>query len=65
MPESNDQLLIAIETLGGGGAERVALDLARHWPRDHARPVLLVAARSGVYANRLPPDLEVIEIGIP
>lgn len=65
MPDSLPQLLIAIETLGGGGAERVALDLARAWPRDHARPVLLVAAREGAFADRLPPDLEVIEIGIP
>ncbi|MDF1776200.1 MAG: glycosyltransferase [Rhizobiaceae bacterium] len=63
--KANAQLLIAIETLGGGGAERVALDLARAWPHEHARPVLLVASRSGAYADRLPPDLEVIEIGVP
>lgn len=63
--DRDPQILIAIETLGGGGAERVALDLARAWPRDHARPVLLVASRSGAYADRLPPDLEVIEIGLP
>lgn len=65
MPDPDLQLIIAIETLGGGGAERVALDLARAWPRDHARPVLLVASRAGAYANQLPPDLEVIEIGVP
>ena len=65
MSDTDLQLLIAIETLGGGGAERVALDLARAWPRDHARPVLFVASRTGAYADRLPPDLEVIEIGIP
>ncbi|WP_407474955.1 glycosyltransferase [Sulfitobacter sp. PM12] len=63
--ETDPQILIAIETLGGGGAERVALDLARAWPGDHARPVLLVGSRSGPYADRLPPDLEVIEIGLP
>lgn len=65
MSDEDPQLLIAIETLGGGGAERVALDLAKAWPRDHARPVLLVAARTGAYADCLPPDLEVIEIGLP
>jgi len=59
------QVLICIETFGGGGAERVALDLARAYPRGHARPVLLVASRTGTYADRLPPGLEVIEIGIP
>lgn len=65
MPDHDRQLLVAIETLGGGGAERVALDLARAWPREHARPVLLVASKAGAYADRLPPDLEVIEIGLP
>ena len=62
---SESIVLMAIESLDGGGAERVALDLARAWPRDHARPVLLVASSKGAYADRLPPDLEVIEIGIP
>ena len=47
MSDADPQLLIAIETLGGGGAERVALELARSWPRDHARPVLLVASPHG------------------
>jgi glycosyltransferase involved in cell wall biosynthesis len=65
MREPHPQILIAIEALGGGGAERMALDLAKAWPRDHARPVLLVASRTGTYAARLPPDLEVIEIGVP
>lgn len=64
MRDNDPQLLITIETLGGGGAERVALDLARAWPRVHARPVLLVAVRTGAYTDRLPPDLEVIEIGL-
>ena len=63
--DHDPQLLMAIETLGGGGAERVALDLARVWPRDHARPVLLVATLKGTYVDRLPHDLEVIEIGLP
>ncbi|MDA9020161.1 glycosyltransferase [Flavimaricola sp.] len=65
MPDADLQLLIAIESLGGGGAERVALDLARAWPPNGARPVLLVAARTGAFSDNLPPDLEVIEIGIP
>ena len=59
------QVLIAIETLGGGGAERMALDLARHWPRDHAKPVMLVASRNGEYLSDLPPDLPILEVGVP
>lgn len=62
---ADPQIVIAVETLGGGGAERVALDLARAWPRAHARPVLLVAARRGAYVANLPPDLEVVEVGVP
>lgn len=62
---SDLQLLICIETLGGGGAERMALDLARHWPRTHAKPVLLVASRTGQYLLDLPADLPVLEVGVP
>jgi glycosyltransferase involved in cell wall biosynthesis len=65
MPDSSSEVIIAIETLEGGGAERVALDLARAWPRNHARPVLLVASRKGSFVDVLPLDLEIIEIGIP
>lgn len=60
-----EQVFIAVENLGGGGAERVALDLARNWPKDHAQPVLIVASRKGEYVSSLPRDLEVLEIGIP
>jgi len=57
-------VLIAIETLGGGGAERVALDLVRHWPRDHAMPVLLVASRRGEYMTGVSPEFPVLEVGL-
>jgi glycosyltransferase involved in cell wall biosynthesis len=56
--------VVAIETLAGGGAERVALDLVRHWPPDHAKAVLLVASRRGEYLAGLPPDFPVLEIGL-
>lgn len=59
------ETLIAIETMGGGGAERVVLDLVRHWPRDHSTPVLLVASRRGEYLCDLPPDVTVLEVGVP
>jgi glycosyltransferase involved in cell wall biosynthesis len=59
------EVLIAIESLGGGGAERMALELARHWPREHERPVMLVASRTGRYLTDLPDDLPVLEVGVP
>ncbi len=61
---SGSNIIIAIETLGGGGAERVALDLARHWPRDHAQPILLVADRRGAYLSELSGDIPVLEVGL-
>lgn len=57
-------VLVAVETLGGGGAERVAIDLVRHWPRDHAQAVLLVASHTGEYASNLPSDFPILELGI-
>ena len=58
-------VLIAIETLDGGGAERVALELIHHWPADHhAKPVLLVALRRGAYLAELPCDFPLIEVGV-
>lgn len=64
MTKMRSDVLVAIETLGGGGAERVALDLARHWPRDHATAALLVASRYGEYVHDLRPDIPVLEVGI-
>lgn len=61
---SMEVVLIAIETLDGGGAERVALDIARGWPKDHARPVLLVASLRGAFVEQIPEDMEVIEVGV-
>jgi len=61
---SRPQVLLAVENLKGGGAERVVVELARNWPRDHFEPVILVASLVGEYIADLPPDLEVIEVGI-
>jgi glycosyltransferase involved in cell wall biosynthesis len=58
-------VLIAVETLGGGGAERVALDLVEHWPPGHARPVLLVGSLRGEYVDTVPVGVHVIEVGVP
>lgn len=57
-------ILIAIENMGGGGAERVALDLARHWPSGHSRPVLLLAHRAGELLEQVPPGIEILEVGV-
>ena len=67
MPENAQKerlVLIAVDNLGGGGAERVALDLVHHWPRDDAKPILLVASRCGEYLTDLASDFPVIELGV-
>lgn len=58
-------VLVAVENLGGGGAERVALDLVRHWPAEAGQAVLLVASCAGEYRRQLPPDFPILEVGIP
>lgn len=57
--------LICVESFAGGGAERVAIDLAINWPRSHSIPVLLVANSSGPYSNCIAQDILVLEVGIP
>lgn len=55
------RVAIMVDSLGGGGAERVMLLLAGHWPGG-TRPVLLVGTRSGPLCDQIPEDLEVIEL---
>lgn len=63
--ENTSFVLVAVEDLAGGGAQRVALDLVRHWPWDHSTPILLLASRIGEYQDEVPPDVPVIEVGVP
>jgi glycosyltransferase involved in cell wall biosynthesis len=53
-----------LPNLNGGGAERAALLLARHWPADERLPVLLLRQATGPLAQELG-ELEVHTLDLP
>jgi glycosyltransferase involved in cell wall biosynthesis len=58
------RVLFVIPTLHGGGAERVVVTILRHLDRNRFRPTLVVVDLHGeVYANELPDDVSVVDLG--
>ena len=55
------RVAIMVDSLRGGGAERVMLLLAQHWPGD-VKPLLIVGTRSGPLVESIPEGLEVVEL---
>ena len=60
----NPVILVAVENLSGGGAERVAASLATHWHEAGFGVVLLVAKLEGEYLKLLPGSMIVFEVGV-
>lgn len=56
-------ILSFVQTLGGGGVERVLLRLATAWLAADRRVTLLVGKREGPLAAELPAGIEIVEIG--
>ncbi|MDX1502757.1 MAG: glycosyltransferase [Thermoanaerobaculia bacterium] len=50
-------------TLGAGGADRVTLTLLRGLDRSRFAPRLVLLRREGELMDRVPPELEVVELG--
>jgi glycosyltransferase involved in cell wall biosynthesis len=50
-------------TLGDGGADRVTVTLLEHLDRARFTPTLVLMRRTGPLADRVPADVEVIELG--
>jgi len=65
MIQGKKSIVMALSDLRGGGAERVVVHLLNHWPRDHSRPVLLLAEKRGPYLTDLRADVEVLSCEIP
>ena len=65
MTQGKSSVVMALSDLRGGGAERVVLHLLNHWPRDHSRPVLLLAEKRGPYLNDLRSDVDVLSCDMP
>ena len=56
------ELLVVLPSVGGGGAERAALDLLRSLDRHKFHITLALFTKSGRFLEQLPPDLEVIDL---
>lgn len=52
-----------IDSLDAGGAERVAVDLANHLPRERFRPLLCATRRGGPLEAQLRDDVELVVLG--
>jgi glycosyltransferase involved in cell wall biosynthesis len=56
------KVLFVIPTLGGGGAEKLLIQLLEHMDRRSFDPVLAVFNREGVFADQVPPDVLVLDL---
>ena len=54
-----------IPSLSGGGAERVVVNLLHAFDRTTVRPILITGTTSGPFANKIPKDVEVIDLKTP
>ncbi|MCM3630989.1 glycosyltransferase [Paenibacillus glycanilyticus] len=58
------KLMLMTPNLHGGGAERVFVNLLKHFDRERIEPVFMTANLTGPYTKHLPTDVEVIDLGI-
>lgn len=54
-----------IPSLSGGGAERVVVNLLRAFDRDKVTPLLITGSVTGPFADKIPDDVEVIDLKTP
>lgn len=64
MHKKKEPVILAINTMYGGGAERVVIDLARNWPLPDHPPIILLAERRGQLLEAIPGSIEVLEVGV-
>jgi glycosyltransferase involved in cell wall biosynthesis len=61
--DSRPGIVQLIDSLDAGGAERVAVDLANHLPRDRFRPLLCATRRGGPLEAQVADDVERLVLG--
>ena len=54
-----------IPSLSGGGAERVVVNLLRAFDRNKVTPLLITGSVTGPFADKIPDDVEVIDLKTP
>lgn len=57
------KVFFIISSLGGGGAERVMLNILCNIDREVFKPVLILFEKRGEYLDALPPDIEIKVVG--
>lgn len=63
-PSHPTRILIVIRSLGGGGAERVAVDLAEYWTAKGRQVTIATRADESSDAYALPPAVERVVLGL-
>jgi glycosyltransferase involved in cell wall biosynthesis len=58
------KLMLMTPNLYGGGAEKVFMNLLKHFDRERIEPVFMTANLTGPYTKLLPTDIEVIDLGV-
>jgi glycosyltransferase involved in cell wall biosynthesis len=61
--EVRRRISVFIESLGGGGAERVMLNLAREFSRLKHQVDLVVASAKGPYRSQVPDSVRLVDLG--
>lgn len=59
----NIQILFILPDLNGGGAQRVMLTVLSHLDRGKFTPTLALASSGGPFLDRVPSDVNVVELG--
>lgn len=54
-----------IPSLSGGGAERVVINLLHSFDRHEVTPILITGSATGPFADKIPDDVEVIDLKTP
>jgi glycosyltransferase involved in cell wall biosynthesis len=62
--ENKKNVIFAIGSLSGGGAERVVITLINHWHDKRFIPILLLGKKVGPYLNDILPNINIISIDI-
>lgn len=62
MPKSSPDIAIFLRCLYGGGAERVMLNLARHFLEQQLTVDMVVAFSAGSLTEQLPPEIRLIDL---
>lgn len=65
MPENSARVALFLRFLGGGGAERVILNLARGFTERGLEVDLVLSSAGGPHLWQVPPEVRIVDLGAP